>query len=133
MQSLKVVFTSMCLMPKTSMSWKSIWIDLKSQIEINFNLKFCFFGTYKTKIVCITPLTPDRRHVKRPPPSLQITSNFLVFYVLSYGTTLENKGVAQNLTYSKIWPTISWNCCVCLENINIVKLAKFINFWLLTN
>ena len=28
------------------------------------------------------PLTPDRPQVKRPPPSLQITSNFLVFYGL---------------------------------------------------
>jgi hypothetical protein len=41
-----------------------------------------------------TPLTPDRRHVERPPPSLQITSNFPVFYGLSHGTTLKKKGVA---------------------------------------
>ena len=41
-----------------------------------------------------TPLTPDRRQVERPPPSLQITSNFLVFYELSHGTTLKKKGVA---------------------------------------
>ena len=41
-----------------------------------------------------TPLTPDRPQVKRPPPSLQITSNFLVFYGLSNGTTLKKKGVA---------------------------------------
>ena len=27
----------------------------------------------------MAPLTPDRRHVKRPPPSLQFTSNFLDF------------------------------------------------------
>jgi hypothetical protein len=26
-----------------------------------------------------SPLTPDQRQVKKPPPSLQITSNFLVF------------------------------------------------------
>ena len=40
------------------------------------------------------PLTPDQPQVKRPPPSLQITSNFLVFYGLSHGTTLKKKGVA---------------------------------------
>ena len=45
----------------------------------------------------IPPLTPDRPQVKRPPPSLQITSNFLVFYGLSHGTALEKNGVAQNL------------------------------------
>ena len=42
----------------------------------------------------MSPLTPDRPQVKRPPPSLQITSNFLVFYGLSHGTTLKKKGVA---------------------------------------
>ena len=42
----------------------------------------------------LAPLTPDRPQVKRPPPSLQITSNFLVFYGLSHGTTLKKKGVA---------------------------------------
>ena len=47
------------------------------------------------------PLTPDRPQVKRPPPSLQFTSNFLVFYGLSHGTTFEKNGVAQNLIYSK--------------------------------
>ena len=40
-----------------------------------------------------SPLTPDRHHVKRPPPLLQITSNFLVFYGLSHDTTLKKKGV----------------------------------------
>ena len=40
------------------------------------------------------PLTPDRSQVKSPPPLLQITSNFLVFYGLSHGTTLKKKGVA---------------------------------------
>ena len=54
------------------------------------------------KFCTVTPLTPDRRQVERPPPSLQITSNFLVFYGLSHGTTLEKNGVAQNLIYSKI-------------------------------
>jgi hypothetical protein len=49
-----------------------------------------------------TPLSPDRRQVKRPPPSLQITSNFLVFHGLSHDITLEKKCVAQNLIYSKI-------------------------------
>jgi hypothetical protein len=38
-----------------------------------------------------TPLTPDRRHVERPPPSLQITSNFPVFYGLSHGTNLKKE------------------------------------------
>ena len=46
------------------------------------------------------PLIPDRPQVKRPPPSLQITSNFLVFYGLSHGTTIEQNGVAKNLIYS---------------------------------
>ena len=41
-----------------------------------------------------SPLSPDRRQVERPPPSLQITSIFLVFYELSHGTTLKKKGVA---------------------------------------
>ena len=49
-----------------------------------------------------TPLSPDRHQVERPPPSLQITSNFLVFYGLSHDITLEKKCVAQNLIYSKI-------------------------------
>ena len=48
-----------------------------------------------------SPLIPDRPQVKRPPPSLQITSNFLVFYGLSHGTTFEKNGVAQILIYSK--------------------------------
>jgi hypothetical protein len=42
----------------------------------------------------LSPLTPDRRQVKRPTPLLQVTSNFLVFYGLSHGTTLKKKGVA---------------------------------------
>jgi len=42
-----------------------------------------------------SPLTPDRRQVERPPPSLQIISNFLVFNGLSHGTPLENKCFAQ--------------------------------------
>jgi hypothetical protein len=41
----------------------------------------------------VLTLTPDSRHVKRPPLSLQTTFNFLVFYGLSHGTTLEKKGV----------------------------------------
>jgi hypothetical protein len=48
------------------------------------------------------PLSPDQRQVERPPPSLQITSNFLVFYGLSHDITLEKKCVAQNFIYSKI-------------------------------
>ena len=39
------------------------------------------------------PLTPDQPYVKRPPPSLQITSNFLVFYELSHDTTLKKRRV----------------------------------------
>ena len=49
---------------------------------------------------------------QKPPPSLQITSNFLVLYGISHGITLGKNGVAQNLIYSKIWWSISWNCCV---------------------
>ena len=45
------------------------------------------------KFNSLAPLTPDRSQVKRPPPSLQITSNFLVFYGLSHGTTFEKNGV----------------------------------------
>ena len=50
----------------------------------------------KTKYLCLlsAPLSPDRRQVERPPPSIQITSIFLVFYGLSHGTTLKKKGVA---------------------------------------
>ena len=48
------------------------------------------------------PLSPDGQQVKRPPPSLQITSNFLVFYGLSHDITLEKKCVVQTLIYSKI-------------------------------
>ena len=71
----------------------------------------------------IAPLTPDQPQVKRPPPSLQITSNFLVFYGLSHGTTFEKNGVAQNLIYSKIWWTTSWNCWVLslVENLFLQK------------
>ena len=56
-----------------------------------------------------SPLTLDQRQVKKPPPSLQITSDFLVFHGLSHGNTLEKKCLEQILTYSKIWWTISWN------------------------
>ena len=75
----------------------------------------------------ITPLTPDGTQVKRPPPLLQITSNFLVFYGLSHGTTFEKNGVAQNPIYSKIWWTTSWNCWV--ENLLLQKnpLQDFIS------
>ena len=41
-----------------------------------------------------SPLTPDGPQVKSPPPSLQITSNFLAFYGFLHGTTLKKKGVA---------------------------------------
>ena len=53
-------------------------------------------------LTCNSPFTSDRRQVKKPPPLLQITSNFLVFYGLSHDITLEKKCVAQNLIYSKI-------------------------------
>ena len=49
-----------------------------------------------------SPVTPDQPQVKRPPPSLQITSNFLLFYGLSHGITLEKNGVAENIIYSQI-------------------------------
>ena len=58
------------------------------------------FELYSSTVVLVvseplnTPLTPDRRQVERPPPLLQITSIFLVFYGLSHGTTLKKKGVA---------------------------------------
>ena len=39
-------------------------------------------------------LNPDQPQVKKPPPSLQITSNFLVFEGLSHDTTHKKKGVA---------------------------------------
>ena len=51
---------------------------------------------------CTSPLTPDRPQVTRPPPLLQITSNFLVFHGFSHDTTFEKNGVAQNLIHSKI-------------------------------
>ena len=60
------------------------------------------FEDLKFKISEGSPLTPDQPQVKRPPPSLQITSNFLVFYGLSHGITLEKKCVAQKLKYSKV-------------------------------
>ena len=65
------------------------------------------------------PFSPDQHQVERQPPSLQITSTFLVFYGLSHDITLEKKCVAQNLIYSKIWWTISWNCWV--ENLFLKK------------
>ena len=52
------------------------------------------FHQISAEIRYLSPLTPDRGQVKRLTPSLQITSNFLVFYGLSYGTTLKKKGVA---------------------------------------
>ena len=58
-------------------------------------------GYFFVSTVYQSPLTPERPQIKRPPPSLQITSNFLVFYWLSHGTTFEKNGVAQNLIYSK--------------------------------
>ena len=75
-------------------------------------------------MICqLPPLFPDGRQVERPPPLLQITSNFLVFYGLSHDITLEKKCVAQNLIYSKIWWTISWNCWVLslVENLFLQK------------
>ena len=69
------------------------------------------------KTICfLSPLSLDWRQVERPPPLLQIRSIFLVFYGLSHDITLEKKCVAQNLIYSKIWWTISWNCLVLSLN-----------------
>ena len=62
---------------------------LKNIFEINDNEQQNLFLR-----ASFSPLSPDRRQVERPPPSLQITSNFLVFYGLSHGTTLKKKGVA---------------------------------------
>ena len=80
---------------------------------------FCQNGTFDP----VPPLSPDQRQVERPPPLLQITSNFLVFHGLSHDITLEKKCVAQNLIYSKIWWTISCNCWVLslVENLFLQK------------
>ena len=40
------VFQTMTLMPKTSMSWKSVWIYLKSQIEFNSEIFLSFLKIY---------------------------------------------------------------------------------------
>ena len=106
------------------------WLLLKSwqnPSPISFGNWHAIFEEKQIFAYIRTTLTPDWRHVKRPPPSVQITSNFLGFYGLSNCTTLRKKCVAKNLTYSKIHWTISWNCCVCLENINIGKWTKLIN------
>ena len=39
------------------------------------------------------PLTPDQHFVKKPPPLLQITPNFLISYRFSHTTTLKKKDV----------------------------------------
>ena len=75
-------------------------------LTIILSLKLLQFAKTRTRYHLFqaqanTPLTPDQPQVKRPPPSLQITSNFLVFYGLSHGTTFEKNGVAQILIYSK--------------------------------
>ena len=57
-------------------------LKLKSNCELQSNQSFAR-----------SPLSADRRQVERPPPSLQITSIFLVFYGLSHGTTLKKKDV----------------------------------------
>ena len=49
----------------------------------------------------LAPLTPDRPQVKRPPPLLQITSNFLVFYGLSHGITLKKRAWSKILRIQK--------------------------------
>ena len=71
-----------------------------------------FFSTLR--IISFPPVTPDRRQVERPPPSLQITSNFLVFYGLSHGTTLEKNGVAQNVIYRIVASTNTSRLVTCL-------------------
>jgi hypothetical protein len=52
-----------------------------------------FLQSYNQFAQEVPPLTPDRRHVERPPPSLEITSNFPVSYGLSHSTTLKKKDV----------------------------------------
>ena len=64
----------------------------------------------EAKEICPHPTspshTPDRCQVERPPPSLQITSNFLVFYGLSHGTTLKKKGVVVFLGQDQMGPVL---------------------------
>ena len=57
-------------------------------------VKHLFLALWIHRFFTQAPLSPDRCQVERPPPSLQVTSNFLVFYGLSHGTTLKKKGVA---------------------------------------
>ena len=63
----KILKGSLDLMPSPSPSVK-IRVKILVKIQIIGNI-----GNSRS------PLTPDRLQVKRPPPSLQITSNFLVF------------------------------------------------------
>ena len=60
------------------------------------------------------PLTPDCPKVKRPPPLIHITSNFLVFYGLSHDITLEKKCVAQNFIYRIVASTNTSRLVTCL-------------------
>ena len=73
-------------------------VDFATLLELRSMpaLKTLICGTFDA------PLFPDGRQVERPPPSLHITSNFLVFYGLSHNITFEKECVAQNLIYSKI-------------------------------
>ena len=58
----------------------SFWCDCLSYLPIKVGTlelqQYCFL---QILFSCSTPLTPDWPQVKRPPPSLQIISNFLVF------------------------------------------------------
>ena len=74
------------------------FVDFATLLELRSMpaLKTLICGTFDA------PLFPDGRQVERPPPSLHITSNFLVFYGLSHNITFEKECVAQNLIYSKI-------------------------------
>ena len=65
----------------------------------DFSLMICIIQNYpRVRSTLVfnmpSPLPPDRPQVKRPPPLLQIISNFLVFYGISHGTTLKKKSVA---------------------------------------
>ena len=70
------------------------------------------------------PLTPDQCHVKRPPPLLQIISNFLVYYGPSRGTTLEKKGVVQTKSYIFKHPTNYLFIIIYLTNFAKMKVKK---------
>ena len=68
-----------------SLSWRTaFWV-------------ICSWNEFEEREQC----APDQRHVKKQPPSLQITSNFLVFYGLSHS---KKKDVPVFLGQDQIGP-----------------------------